>query len=348
MDQDEKRIKVLLVEDNSINQQITCEFLQSMGMSVDIAKNGLEAVEKINDDKQLSYDIVLMDIQMPELNGIDATIEIRKNPLNNSLPIVAMTAYTMISDKNKCIEFGMNDYITKPIDYTKLTRIIETWIKSEKKKYIINPETTLNKNNLIEYVELLPYIDFEELMKRISGNIAILMNLFKNFFNDYHDYGNKIFDAIQDKNYEKARILVHELKGVAGNLSAFELEKNSILLEKAIIQKKSDDIQRNYNFFTGSLNTLLLFTSNIEIKKEINNNEPNNDYTISEIKNIINILESKIDCHDVSAEKEYNKLKDIINLKEMFDDIKILGDSLDIFDFQGAKLILNKIKRSFN
>ncbi|SHN50058.1 PAS domain-containing hybrid sensor histidine kinase/response regulator [Desulfovibrio litoralis] len=121
-----KGVRVLLAEDNEMNQMIAQELLEEQGVIVDIANNGLEAIDLV---EQNDYDVVLMDIQMPELDGLSATAKIRKNPRFEFLPIIAMTAHAMVGDKEKSLESGMNDHITKPIDANELYLTIMRWIK---------------------------------------------------------------------------------------------------------------------------------------------------------------------------------------------------------------------------
>ncbi|MFN8579258.1 MAG: response regulator, partial [Candidatus Sericytochromatia bacterium] len=115
-------IKILVVEDNKINQKVAVKTLKNLGYESDIADNGIEAINKINDKK---YDLVFMDMQMPEMNGIEATIEIRKS--NESLIIIALTANAMNEDKELCLVSGMNDYISKPLKIEEIKNIISKY-----------------------------------------------------------------------------------------------------------------------------------------------------------------------------------------------------------------------------
>ena len=124
-----KGARVLLAEDNSINQMIAQELLNKVGVGVKIANNGREALQLLADTAE-PYDVVLMDIQMPEMDGYEATQLIRKNPANGALPVIAMTAHAMSTDRKKCLEAGMNDHIAKPIDPDKLFKTLAKWIRS--------------------------------------------------------------------------------------------------------------------------------------------------------------------------------------------------------------------------
>ena len=120
--------RVLVVEDNIINQRIAARLLQNLGCTVDVVANGREAVQMIGD---IPYDLVLMDVQMPEMDGFAATAEVRRGQgPQTSLPIVAMTANAMAGDRERCLEAGMNDYVSKPVHPEDLQRVLHQWVKA--------------------------------------------------------------------------------------------------------------------------------------------------------------------------------------------------------------------------
>jgi len=119
--------RVLVVEDNIINQRIAARLLQNLGCTVDVVANGREAVEMIGG---IAYDLVLMDVQMPEMDGFAATAEVRRGQgPQTSLPIVAMTANAMAGDRERCLDAGMNDYVSKPVHPEDLQRVLHQWVK---------------------------------------------------------------------------------------------------------------------------------------------------------------------------------------------------------------------------
>jgi CheY-like chemotaxis protein len=117
--------KVLLVEDEYINREVALELLHDVWPSVDVAENGLEAVELVKTNR---YDLILMDMQMPKLDGLEATRQIRSLPNGISVPILAMTANAFAEDKMRCMDAGMNDFITKPVNPEILFAVILNWI----------------------------------------------------------------------------------------------------------------------------------------------------------------------------------------------------------------------------
>lgn len=121
-----KQPRILVVEDNIINQQVVLMMLKKSGLPADVAANGKEAIEAV--EKQ-HYDLVFMDIQMPEMDGLEATRQIRKKSCGDTIPIVALTAHTLKEDREKCFEVGMNDFISKPLNAAELAKILKTWLQ---------------------------------------------------------------------------------------------------------------------------------------------------------------------------------------------------------------------------
>jgi signal transduction histidine kinase/CheY-like chemotaxis protein len=220
--------RVLLVEDNEINQQVALEILERARLDVSLAENGQEAVSAV---KEKDYDVVLMDIQMPLMNGYEATGAIRSDPRFKDLPIIAMTAHAMAGDEDKSLQAGMNGHVTKPIDPDLLFATLLKWIKPSEKRAITQKPTVSVEPSVEdkmvpteeELPESLPGFDLADGLKRLHGNKRLYRKLLLNFANDYSDIANKIRRALDEKDLERARSLVHDLKGIAGNLSAVDL-----------------------------------------------------------------------------------------------------------------------------
>ncbi|UCD91221.1 MAG: response regulator [Desulfobacterales bacterium] len=221
---------ILLVEDNEMNRQVAQEILEDAGAIVSLAVDGREAFEAVIEDE---YDAVLMDVQMPVMDGYKATRRIREWESNtqSSIPIIAMTAHAMKGDEEKSLEAGMNDHITKPIDPDRLVKTLLKWIVP--RKGLISPqqmnavsESPYENGSLLSKDYLPKSLDgfnLNEGLKRLRGNQRLYRQLLLNFSTDYSEINDEIRKALDDKNLERARSLVHDLKGVAGNLSAPDL-----------------------------------------------------------------------------------------------------------------------------
>jgi CheY-like chemotaxis protein len=231
--------RLLLVEDNEINQQVAKEILEGAGLNVTIANNGQEAVNAV---KENNYDAVLMDVQMPVMDGYTATRAIRKYERYKELPIIAMTAHAMAGDEDKSLEAGMNGHVAKPIDPDQLFSTLLKWIKpSEKRTTTEKPVVPLKpseENKVVsineELPESLPGFDLADGLKRLQGNKKLYRKLLLSFATDYSGAANDIRTALDAEDFEHTHSLVHNLKGLAGNLSAKELQVAAVNLEKLV------------------------------------------------------------------------------------------------------------------
>ncbi|MBP1742329.1 MAG: domain S-box, partial [Deltaproteobacteria bacterium] len=225
--------RVLLVEDNEINQQVAQEMLERAGLVVSIANNGKEAVQKV---KAEVYDAVLMDIQMPVMGGFEATLEIRRDGRFKGLPIIAMTAHAMAGDREKSLEAGMNDHVTKPINPDELFSALVRWIRpgaratTEDRCGLVIPA---DKGEDILPSEL-PGISISSGLSRVGGNKELYAKLLCKFREGHESAVPEIKTALQSGDRETAGRLAHTVKGVSGNLGAESLYRAAAELEKAI------------------------------------------------------------------------------------------------------------------
>ena len=209
---DLKGLKVLLVEDNAINQQIASELLKSAGVMVEVVDNGRKAIMKLAAGQQ--YDVVLMDLQMPEMDGYAATEAIRADSTFNDLPIIAMTAHAMAEERERCLSSGMNDHISKPIDPDALFATLARWANRQPAKRL----TKRKSNSSIPGQQ--SWINIGDTLERLGGNFDLYRTLLGRFVNDYADVAMKIHAALAAGDWTYAQHEVHTIKGVAGNLGA--------------------------------------------------------------------------------------------------------------------------------
>ena len=205
-------IRILLVEDNEMNQQIAKELLESEGATVTIASHGGIAVNLLRDGPQPSpFDIVLMDLQMPEMDGHTATRLLRADGRFNDLPIVAMTAHALVEERQRCLESGMNDHVTKPIDPNALFAALRRWVKPKAMPAQARAATTQGDPES----ELSPIegVNLEDGLKRVAGNKRLYRNLLEQFCQKTGRGGKQIAEAIEGGDHERAERLAHTLKG---------------------------------------------------------------------------------------------------------------------------------------
>ena len=203
-----KDARILLAEDNEINQQIAVELLEGAGAKVTVAKNGREAVETLFGGGAAAFDVVLMDVQMPEMDGYQATARIRSDARFASLPIVAMTAHATVEERERCLSAGMVDHVAKPIDPDVLIGTVARFVGSTA-PVPVSRETG-------ETVAL----DEEDGLRRVRGNRVLYAKLVRRFVEDQGSAVDQIAAATSRGDAELALRLAHTLKGVAGNIGA--------------------------------------------------------------------------------------------------------------------------------
>jgi signal transduction histidine kinase/DNA-binding response OmpR family regulator/streptogramin lyase/HPt (histidine-containing phosphotransfer) domain-containing protein len=222
-------VRILLAEDNEINQQIAVELLEGAGASVTVANDGLEAVNKLADQP---FDIVLMDVQMPRMDGYEATRKLRTEPRFAELPIIAMTAHATIEERQKCIDAGMNGHVSKPIDPAALFDTVMRFAEPR-----IGEPVESSGMAFASSEESLPQVtglDAAGGLARMAGNKKLYWKLLSQFAANEADAAERIGAALNGKDRLLAERLAHTVKGVAGNLGATVVEEAAANLERAI------------------------------------------------------------------------------------------------------------------
>jgi two-component system, sensor histidine kinase and response regulator len=223
--------KLLLIEDNEINQQVAQELLEQEGFFVDIAENGLIGIEKA---LSATYDLILMDLQMPVMGGYEATIGIREKQSKEELPIIAMTADAMTGVQDKVLKAGMNDYITKPINTKRLWATLARWIPPGERPlpphYSAHDRSHADESGDIS----IPGIDTIQGLKRVGQNRGLYLKLLRQFTLDYRDFYNDLIAMIERGDIDEAIRTAHTLKGVSGNIGIESLQEQAASLESSL------------------------------------------------------------------------------------------------------------------
>jgi CheY-like chemotaxis protein len=221
---------ILLVEDNEINRLFFIRLLESQGFECDIAKNGVEAVEAC---RKKDYDIIFMDCQMPEMDGYEATKEIRKLQRHKTRSlIIALTAYAMNGDESKCLEAGMDGYLSKPVKPDQIKKILKNdGVRHETASQLV----TMPKGN--QFLRIL-----HALMEASGLNKDACIELLRDFIELSEPLIAKIKKSLAAADSEQALILVHQLKGSAGNLRVNSIMTLAARVEKAIREQVPEQV----------------------------------------------------------------------------------------------------------
>lgn len=222
-------LKILMAEDNSVNQMVGRKILEKLGYKIDIVANGMEAV---NAALTNSYDVILMDQHMPEMDGIEATVEIRKHK-KNTIKIFALTASAFKEDKDRCLRAGMDGFMTKPIEIDEIVSALKECQPNKRSKVGV-----MSNNNVGPDV-----IDFDTLYAQFSGMSDLVQDLVQQCLECMPDYIVDIKKAIDQRDFESLKLSAHTLKGTAANLRANAVVEAALKLEVAGKEKNEDDLE---------------------------------------------------------------------------------------------------------
>ncbi|MEJ2098629.1 MAG: response regulator [Desulfobacterales bacterium] len=362
--------QVLLAEDNEINQQVAREILEGAGLRVTLANNGQEAVVAVQNNH---YDAVLMDIQMPVMDGYTATRKIREwekeiqkansalSPQSSALPIIAMTAHAMAGDEERSMTAGMNGHVTKPIDPDQLFATLQKWIQPTGKHVPVRPAVpsaakaaaikTMPPKTVLP--DSLPGFDLAEGLKRLRGNQQLYRKLLMDFGGKYTQVAAEIRQALDAGDLKQAHSLIHNLKGLAGNLAATELQASAVELEKlvkgdqakAVSQKQWDPkfakLEKSINHALEAVQTL----------GPVPAEKPQRPSSNEMVDLPPNLAEEAVDRIKEPAEMgDVTQVKSIVaELKSKSDAFIPIGDQFvrlaEDFDFEGISKLVGELEK---
>lgn len=328
--------KILLVEDNFTNQLVAKGFLSKLGVEADSAQNGQEAIDMV---RKNSYALVLMDLQMPVMDGFEATRQIRALPEGKELPIVAMTAAALQQDKENTLAVGMNDHISKPVDFDELAATLLKWINPQSAIMPIDDHKTHEESH---DDLLLNSIDAKRLsvFKQIGFDQKAVFNLLNNFAKS-HLHTRKILDSyLQDDNYSDALHLLHTLKGEAGNIGAMRLHEAVKKVEDNLQNGKQEFIDELYR----ELEATLLDIKNIPAMTQTITSK---DYTRADALKTLEDAKKMLLDDIVVSEDTLLQLHDSLNSLNAQKDDAILASKIRNFDYASAVDMINTILNDY-
>lgn len=231
-----RQAQILLVEDNVTNQLVASKILQKLGYRADIAANGREALAALHGTP---YDLVLMDCQMPEMDGFEATRRIRESStLNTKVPVIAMTAFAMKGDRERCLDAGMDDYLSKPVQVSELAAVLERWLfrkadDSREAESVQNCAGPITNGSPDAAESILPVFDRAALLERVMGDRELARVIENGFILDMPEQIGKLAEAVAARLAGRAEFYAHRIKGAAANIAGDALSETAFRMEQA-------------------------------------------------------------------------------------------------------------------
>jgi signal transduction histidine kinase/CheY-like chemotaxis protein len=325
--------EVLLVEDNEINQQVAQELMNQAGLLVDIANNGQEALDML---EKKSYDCVLMDVQMPVMDGYTATGKIREQERFAKLPVLAMTANATVEDQEKAFATGMNEHIAKPINPKVLYSALLKWIEHKERQpseqlAAAVPDITEEPQSLPD----LPGIDSEAGIARVGGNVGLYKKLLRKFVENNAGAIDEIESAYAAGDGERAIRTAHTLKGVGGSIGAEALQSAAADLETAL---KSGPKELPRELLELVRRQLLLTLQSLRplAKPEQTVDGPDNAPVPDNIAALLTELLEKLEQYDSQAEEVLESFAHQAKGTAVDSSLKLLGKSIAQYEFDEA------------
>ncbi|OYQ36161.1 hypothetical protein CHU95_05035 [Niveispirillum lacus] len=243
--------RILVVEDNDLNRLVAKGFLDRAGAVTTLVENGAEAVAAVERER---FDLVLMDLQMPVMDGLDATRAIRALAVGRDLPILALTAAGHEQDLRACLDAGMDDHIDKPFVPALFLATLRRWLAAG---VAVVPPTPVTQPPVLAWPQPIAGIDTEQAMGRVMGNRALFETILDQFVARFDGLGERLASQLSNQQIDRAVAKLHELRGAAGNISALAVAEKATLLERALREEPAADHAAGLAALAGDLTALV-------------------------------------------------------------------------------------------
>jgi two-component system sensor histidine kinase/response regulator len=343
--QDIEGAHILLVDDNIINQEVGTAFLRDVGMVVEVAANGEECLRAL---ASKTFDLVLMDIQMPGMDGLEATRRIRQSGKYPDLPIIAMTAHAMTGDREKSLAAGMNDHINKPIDPPVLYHALKKWI-TERTTAVrsvapVQAEMPPEQEDVI--FPPLPGIDHRDALRRLNNNTTLFFKMLDDFQSSFGSLPTILQGLAATGDWRKIREIAHTIKGVASYIGALSLFQVAGDLEKDLINADKEMAAQKFPVFVDALDKVLSSLSLLPRRKKGENTATGNPAgegldlaaLTEKMQKLIELLQQG----ELAAEECFSEVKKLLKGHGQDEWLANIEERIDNIDFEeAAELVRN-------
>jgi signal transduction histidine kinase/DNA-binding response OmpR family regulator len=351
-----KPAKILLVEDNLMNQELAVSLLNSVGLTTMIANNGKEALDLL---KPNSFDLVLMDLQMPVMDGLTATKAIREKEEEyfKKVPILAMSARAFQKDKEECFDAGMNSYIVKPIDPSLLYEDLAKYLPiaaegaAPQGKAIVAENTQLSEEetNFIAQFSKVRNFDAAAGLYHANSNKNIYMRILHGFVRDYSGNNFELRKLIETSKFEEATRITHTIKGLCGTIGSSRVQSLGAAVEATLSQKQQNF--EEYNAFEAALHELIedlnVVLNDLDTEQAQPVQKKTDPKAIEKLKTAIPELKAALDsCSSTQCKRILDTLEGIAFAKEIEALLQKIVNQVDDYEFSEATETLDELEKS--
>lgn len=351
-----KPAKILLVEDNLMNQELAVSLLNSVGLTTMIANNGKEALELLKPD---SFDLVLMDLQMPVMDGLTATKEIRakEEEYFKKVPILAMSARAFQKDKEECYDAGMNSYIVKPIDPSLLYEDLAKYLpiaaegSGAPAKTVIaeNNQLSEDESNFVARFSKVRNFDAAAGLYHANSNKNIYMRILHGFVRDYSGNNFELRKLIETAKFEEATRITHTIKGLCGTIGSSHVQSLGAKVEATLSQKQQNF--EEYNVFEAALHDLIedlnVVLNDLDTEQTQSVQKKEDPQALEKLKNAIADLKGALDsCSSTQCKRILDTLEGIAFAKDVDALLQKIVNQVDDYEFSEAAETLAELEKS--
>lgn len=351
-----KPAKILLVEDNLMNQELAVSLLNSVGLTTMIANNGKEALELLKPD---SFDLVLMDLQMPVMDGLTATKEIRakEEEYFKKVPILAMSARAFQKDKEECYDAGMNSYIVKPIDPTLLYEDLAKYLpiaaegSGAPAKTVIaeNNQLSEDESNFVARFSKVRNFDAAAGLYHANSNKNIYMRILHGFVRDYSGNNFELRKLIETAKFEEATRITHTIKGLCGTIGSSHVQSLGAKVEATLSQKQQNF--EEYNVFEAALHDLIedlnVVLNDLDTEQTQSVQKKEDPQALEKLKKAIADLKGALDsCSSTQCKRILDTLEGIAFAKDVDALLQKIVNQVDDYEFSEAAETLAELEKS--
>jgi two-component system sensor histidine kinase/response regulator len=346
--------KILLTEDNEINQEVACELLKILGMQPEVASNGSIALEMV---QQKHYDLILMDVQMPVMDGLEATTAIRRLPNCQTIPILAMTANAFSEDREKCLAVGMNDHVSKPVDIDKLQQSLVKWLPekeypAEVMAALITPTPVLSETlnaDLKRQLENIKALNVRTGLRLLHGDLNLYKRLLKQFIDLHGQDGSRLHALLASGQRDQIRQVAHGLKGVSATLGAYRVQQLAAELERNS-KPESDSHIEELQLQIDALDTELTeLTSQLSLALSDDESaapQPQESFSPEEFESVLVRFEGFLMSYNTEVNDLYEESRGMLS-SACADLTQKLGHQLQNFLYEDALETIARVRSEF-